>query len=69
MPGGRTVHIVHKGERVLIAEGQDGTIEFRFGPNGDARVRPNATTYRKACHEALTWMLDNAGEMKGNYER
>ena len=69
MAGGRTLTIIHKGERVTVVEGQDGTVELRFGPNGDERIRPKAKGYRPACREAMTWMLNFAGEMKGDYTR
>ena len=69
MKGGRTLTIIHKGERVTVVEGQDGTVEFRFGQDGAGRVKPKAKSYRAACREAMTWMLNFAGEMKGDYER
>lgn len=58
--------LIHKGERILVAEGQDGIVEFRFGMH---RVTPKAKTFEPACKEAVKWLLESAGEMKGTYER
>lgn len=63
---GRTLSIVHKGTTLIVAEGQDNRIEFRVGAH---RETPKAKTFVPACKEALAWILANAGEMKGNYER
>ena len=58
--------IIYRGSRLLVAEGQDGAIEFRIGKH---RVTPKAKTFKPACKEGMQYMLDNAGDMKGNYER
>ena len=58
--------IIHKGSRLLVAEGMDGTIEFRIGKH---RVTPKAKSFNPACKEGLTWLLDNSGDMKGDYRR
>jgi len=64
--GGRTFTMIHKGDRLLVAEGMDGSIEFRIGRH---RVTPKAKTFNPACKEAVAWLLDHAGEMRGDYER
>ena len=64
--GGRTLTIIHKGDRLLVAEGMDGTVEFRIGKH---RVTPKAKSFNAACKEGMKWMLDRSGDMKGNYER
>ena len=63
---GRTMMIVHKGRRLTIAEGQGNEVEFRMG---DHRETPKAKSFDAACKEAVKWMLDNTGEMRGTYER
>ena len=63
---GRTMVLSHKGDRLTVAEGQDGTVEFRLRHH---RETPKAKSFAPACKEAVTWLLANAGEMKGNYER
>jgi len=65
MPG-RTMTVTHKGETITVCEGQNDALEFRFATH---RVTPEATTFPKACHEALTWLIHNAGGMKGTYRR
>jgi len=64
--GGRTFTLIHKGDRLVVAEGQDGTVEFRLGKH---RETPKAKSFAPACKEAVIWMLTHAGEMKGNYQR
>jgi hypothetical protein len=59
--------ITHKGMSLIVCEGQDNTVEFRIGDHRQAPYR--AKTFSPACKEAVAWMLANAGEMKGNYER
>ncbi len=63
---GRTMNLAHKGVRVLVCEGQDNTVEFR---TGGAHITPAAKSFPAACKEATKWLLDNAGEMKGDYTR
>jgi hypothetical protein len=58
--------IKHKGECLIVAEGQDNRVEFRFGGH---RETPKSKGFNAACKEAVTWMLKNAGGMKGDYER
>ena len=63
---GKTLTIMHKGMRLTVAEGQRDELEFRIGNN---RETPKAKSFNAACKEAVVWMLANAGEMKGDYER
>ena len=63
---GRTMNISHKGQRLTVCEGQKNEVEFRIGKH---RETPKAKTFNAACKEAVVWMLANAGEMKGDYER
>ena len=63
---GRTMTIIHKGDRLTVCEGQGGELEFRMGRH---RQTPVAKSFNPACKEAVVYLLKNAGEMKGNYER
>ena len=66
---GRTMRIVHKGETIIVAEGQDNTVELRFTSHRQATDKK----FPAACREALSWLLANAGGMRGtrdgSYER
>ena len=64
--GGRTMTIIHKGERLIIAEGMSGELEFRIGRH---RETPKAKSFNAACKEAVVWLLANTGGLKGSYER
>ena len=66
MAAGQTLTIIYRGDRLLVAEGMDGTIEFRIDKH---RITPKAKSFNAACKEAMVWILANAGEMKGSYER
>jgi hypothetical protein len=70
MMAGRTFTFIHKGDKLLVCEGQDNTVEFRIGKH---RQTPSETRSKDkfvaACKEAVVYMLANAGGMKGNYER
>jgi len=67
MKGGRTFTLIHKGQRLLVCEGMDGTVEFRIGRH---REVPKAKTFNAAVKEATKWMLDNTGEIdERSYER
>ena len=57
---GQTFTLVYKGTRLLVAEGQDGTVEFRVGRH---RQTPKAKSFNAAVKEATVWMLANAGHM------
>jgi hypothetical protein len=63
---GRTLTIIHKGDRLTICEGQDNELEFRLGKH---RMAPKAKSFDQACREGLKYMLSNSGGMKGDYER
>ena len=67
MAAGQTLTIIYRGDRILVAEGMDGKIEFRIGRH---RETPKAKTFGPACKEALSYMLTQAGEMdESRYER
>jgi hypothetical protein len=63
---GRTMTIIHKGDRLVIAEGQAGEVEFRMGKH---RAFPKAKSFNAACKEGVAYMLKSSGDMKGDYER
>lgn len=63
---GRTMTLHYRGTRMTVAEGQKGEVEYRVGNH---RETPKAKSFDPACKEAVVWLLANAGEMKGNYER
>ena len=63
--GGRSMILSHRGQQITVVEGLDGTCELRFR---DYR-QGSEKTFPGACREAMTWLLTNAGEMQGNYER
>ena len=63
---GQTMTLAHKGMRITVCEGQDDTVEFRVG---NERVQPKAKTFAPACKEAVKFLLEQAGGMRGNYER
>jgi len=58
--------LIHKGDRIVVCEGQDGNLEFRYGEH---RATPDAKTFEAATNEARKWLLGVAGGMKGDYER
>jgi hypothetical protein len=64
---GRTFTFTHKGETLIVAEGQDDRVEFRIGTS--RRAPEKAKGFNAACKEAVVYMLANAGEMKGDYTR
>ena len=60
MAAGQTFTLIYRGQRLLVCEGQDGTLEFRMGRH---RQTPDAKTFGPAVKEAVKFMLDNAGEI------
>jgi hypothetical protein len=66
MAAGQTFTLIHKGERLVVVEGQKGEVEFRMG---DHRIAPKAKSFNAAVKEATKYLLDHAGGMKGTYER
>ena len=66
MAAGQTFTLIYRGERLLVVETQDGTIEFRMSSH---RETPKAKSFNAAVKEATKYMLDNAGGMKGDYQR
>jgi hypothetical protein len=63
---GRTMRLSHKGTTIVVCEGMDGEVEFR---TGNHHAKPEAKSFEAATNEARKWLLEYAGEMKGNYER
>jgi len=64
--GSRTMVMSYKAQKITIREGHDGRLEFNFG---DHAVTPEAKSFEAATNEARRWLLDNAGKMRGNYDR
>jgi len=62
---GRTLNITHKGMSILVKERQDDSVVLQFADH----MEDIDKKFGPACRYALTWLLDNAGEMRGNYER
>jgi Ca2+-dependent lipid-binding protein len=62
---GRTITITHLGRTVTVKEGYNNkcVLQFRDHTEETTKKFPAAARY------ALKWMLENAGEMRGNYER
>lgn len=58
--------LTYKAQKIIVREGMDGRLEFNFGSH---RVTPEAKTFEAATNEARKWLLANAGEMRGSYER
>ena len=68
MAAGETFTMIHKGKRLLVCEGQDGTIEFRMGRHRQAPDK--AKTFGPAVMEATKWMLAHASDVdESRYER
>ena len=65
MPG-RTMTLIHKGDRIVVVEGQNGELEFRQGRH---RATPTSKTFEAATNEARKHLLATAGGTKGNYRR
>ena len=62
---GRTMKISHKGMNILIKERNDNSVILahkQYEEHTDKK-------FPQACRYALTWLLENAGEMRGNYDR
>ncbi len=62
----RTMSLSHKGTKIQVREGHKGRIEFL---TDGVRTTPDAKTFEAATNEARKWLLANAGQMKGNYDR
>lgn len=62
---GRTMTIKHKGLRVLVAEGHDDRVVLRCNGHDE----PTEKKFPAACRQAVSWLLANAGEMRGDYNR
>jgi len=63
---GRTMTLIYRGDRITVCEGGDGDLELRMGKH---RETPKAKSFEAATNEARKWLLSNAGDMKGDYER
>ena len=67
MAGGRTFTLIHKGRKLLVCEGMDGTVEFRMSKH---RVKPKAKSFNAAVREATKYLLDYDGSVdESAYER
>lgn len=64
---GRTAKVQHGGRSILIREGFDGRLEFQH--NDGTRQTPESKGFKGACKEALKWVLEHGGDMRGSYER
>jgi hypothetical protein len=62
---GRTMTITHKGMSILVKERQDNSCVLQFTDH----MEDTTKKFPAACREALKWLLDNAGQMRGNYDR
>jgi hypothetical protein len=62
---GRTISVTHMGQTVIVKEGYNDkcVLQFRDHTEETEKKFPAAARY------ALKWMLEHAGEMRGNYER
>jgi len=59
------MNISHKGESILVREGHDDRCQLQFRNHSEDIDKK----FPAACRHALKWLLDNAGEMKGDYTR
>lgn len=66
--GSRTATVSYRALTIVIREGNTGTLEFRM-KHPDQTITPKAKTFGPACREALNYVLEHGGEMKGEYER
>ena len=62
---GRTFTLSHRGMTILVKERQDDTVVLQYANHSEDTTKK----FPAACREALKWLLDNAGQMRGNYER
>ena len=62
----RTMKLTHRGTTILVRESFDNHLEFVIG---DLRTTPVAKTFEAATNEARKWLLDNAGDMRGTYNK
>ncbi len=63
--GGRTMRLIHKGRSVIVKEDHEGNCVIEF----EDHQQPSEKGFPAACREALTWLLKNAGAMRGDYTR
>ncbi len=66
MNSGRTFKLSYRGTSIMVRETISGDIELKVGEH---RQVAESKTFEAATNEARKWLLANAGEMKGNYER
>jgi len=62
---GRTMTITHKGQSILVLEGHTNECVLKFNDHRE----PTDKKFPAACRQAVTWLLDHAGEMQGTYSR
>ena len=60
------MRLSHRGTTILVCEGTKGEIELRTGKH---HARAKSKSFEAATNEARKWLLEYAGEMKGDYER
>lgn len=62
---GRTMTVTHKGQSIFVLEGHDDRVVLKHKNYRE----PTDKKFPAACRQAVTWLLANAGEMQGNYDR
>jgi len=62
---GRTITITHLGQTVLVKEGYNGKCVLQFRDH----IEETDKKFGPAARYALKWMLENAGQMRGDYTR
>ncbi len=62
----RTFKLSYRGTSVMVREGFDGRIELHIGEH---RQEAESKTFEAATNEARKWLLDNAGDMIGTYDK
>jgi len=62
---GRTFQLSHKGMTLLVKERQDDTVVLQFQNHSEDTDKK----FPAAVRYGVKYLLENAGEMRGNYER
>ena len=63
--GSRTFTLQHKASTIIVKEGHDGKCVLQM----DGYQEPTDKKFPAAVRQAVTHLLEHAGEMKGTYER
>ncbi len=66
MGKGRTMKLSYRGETIMVREAIGGQIELQIGEH---RQIAESKSFEAATNEARKWLLENAGDMKGDYRR